>query len=397
MLLEQTVQVKWSGNNKIHYENKGYKYTKCGEYFNCKAEDLSIGSDYRVKVQCDYCGEIYDKQFKKYILHRNILAKDACQKCQNKKCRDIKLIKYGCCSPKIFCNWEALNNQRFIIVQDNIWKQIQTICKERDYILISKSYKNNHSKIQYICNKHFNEGIKEINWIHLRDGEGCKSCGIEKSALSQRFTQAEVKKIIEEDYKEYGCKLIGEYINYNDYNLELKCNCGEIFTTSLSWFIRGKRKCNICSIALFSGENHPKWKGGITSLCNYLRGCISEWRKDSFKQSNYKCVITGSTKNKVIHHLYGFNQIIQETMETLNLPIYQEINQYTRDELKSIEDLCLKLHYKYGLGVCICEEEHKLFHSIYGYGNNTPEQFEEFKRIRLLQIQQDSLLLCSNL
>ena len=398
MLLEQTVQVKWSGNNKKHYESKGYNYTKIGDSFNCKPEDLLPNSDYKVAVKCDYCGEIIYPMFKKYKKHQEILAKDACKKCGGKKCQDVKTLKYGVYCVKDFYNWEKSYKERYNEVQDNIWKQIQIICKENNYTLISELYKNNHDKIQYICNKHFEEGIKEINWIHLKCGKGCNSCGIEKRASSQRFTQLEVKKIIEDDYKEYGCKLIGEYINYNDYNLQLRCNCGEMFTTSLAWFINGKRKCNACGMVSFSGENHPNWKGGISSLCSYLRGCIFEWKKESFKQSNYKCIITGSIKNKVIHHLYGFDKIVKETMNSLNLPVHQEINQYTKNELKSIEDLCLKLHYKYGLGVCICEEEHKLFHSMYGYGNNTPEQFEEFKQLRLLGNQKkDSLLLCSNL
>ena len=58
----------------------------------------------------------------------------------------------------------------------------------------------------------------------------------------------------------------------------------------------------------------------------------------------------------------NFSEILQETMEFLNLPIYKQINKYTDEELKSIEEKCLEMHYKYGLGVCLCEEEHKLFH-----------------------------------
>ena len=106
MLSKQTVQVRWSSNNKNHYENKGYIYTKIGDIFDCKAEDLSPNSDYKIYVRCDYCGEIFYPMFKKYRKHREILAKDACKKCCGKKCKDVKLIKYGSCSPIIFYDWK---------------------------------------------------------------------------------------------------------------------------------------------------------------------------------------------------------------------------------------------------------------------------------------------------
>jgi len=56
------------------------------------------------------------------------------------------------------------------------------------------------------------------------------------------------------------------------------------------------------------------------------------------------------------------------------------VEDFTREELKKLSDECLEIHYRYSLGVCLTDEIHNLFHAIYGYGDNTPEQFEEFKR-----------------
>lgn len=78
---------------------------------------------------------------------------------------------------------------------------------------------------------------------------------------------------------------------------------------------------------------------------------IKEWRNKVFERDNYTCQITGDNKggNLVSHHLNSHN--------------WDKENRYNLDN-----------------GITITEEIHKLFHNIYGYGDNTKEQFEEFKQ-----------------
>lgn len=139
----------------------------------------------------------------------------------------------------------------------------------------------------------------------------------------------------------------------------------------------------------WKGENNPRhikplykedngnWQGGISALYVHLRRNIQAWKNDSMKDCNYKCVLTSGNFDN-IHHLYNFSDIVSETLEILNLPIYDEINKYTKEELLEIEKVCLDLHYKYGLGVCLRKDIHKLFHDTYGYSNNSKGQFSDF-------------------
>lgn len=73
-------------------------------------------------------------------------------------------------------------------------------------------------------------------------------------------------------------------------------------------------------------------------------------------------------------------------MDSLSLKNNKYFCDYTTEEINSLTEKCLELHNKYGLGVCLSKEEHDRFHSIYGYGNNTQDEYEEYKNMRITEI-----------
>lgn len=113
------------------------------------------------------------------------------------------------------------------------------------------------------------------------------------------------------------------------------------------------------------------------------------WKNDSFNLYNNKCDITNSSNKNIIHHHKNFSDIVKEVLNTLNLEIKYNLSEYSELDLKLIEKLSLELHYKYGLGICISQDEHKLFHKIYGKKNNTKEQYDEFKANRTIKLNTD--------
>lgn len=75
----------------------------------------------------------------------------------------------------------------------------------------------------------------------------------------------------------------------------------------------------------------------------------NEWRNAVYVRDNYICQCCGNNKggNLNAHHLNGYAWCKDERLDVNN-------------------------------GITLCEECHKLFHSLYGRGNNTLEQFIEF-------------------
>ena len=215
----------------------------------------------------------------------------------------------------------------------------------------------------------------------LFSGFGCPKC-----AGNIKLTLEEVKTKLLEINPDIEV-LSDKYVNGTS---KLKCRCLiDNHIWGITWNdLRRGNGCPKCYRENNFGENNPSWKGGITPLRNHLSSfTILQWKKDSFKKYNYKCDITGNHNVKlIIHHHHNFSDIVQETMDILKLPVYQEINKYTDMELKLIETTCLKLHYKYGLGICLSEQEHILFHSIYGRKNNTIDQYKKFKQKRINEL-----------
>ena len=77
------------------------------------------------------------------------------------------------------------------------------------------------------------------------------------------------------------------------------------------------------------------------------------WRKAVYEKDNYTCKCCDDNKggNLVAHHLDGYNWCKDKRTDTNN-------------------------------GITLCNKCHKEFHNIYGFGNNTKEQFEEFLKNR---------------
>lgn len=145
--------------------------------------------------------------------------------------------------------------------------------------------------------------------------------------------------------------------------VQYKCDkCGEIFDINYKNYLnktrneKGEEFCIHCAPSQFnSREKHYLWRNDLTDedrKNSKNRNESPEYNKfirTVIKRDDCKCFYCGKTKNNhmVVHHLYSYAN-------------YPEL----RTDINN--------------GVCLCEDCHRLFHFIYGRGNNTKEQFEEW-------------------
>ena len=139
--------------------------------------------------------------------------------------------------------------------------------------------------------------------------------------------------------------------------------------------IIGKSEHAVNGIRFRMGLKKPK-KQSYNDLQEYIRRNNAEWKKESMKRCGYKCQVTGKRFDD-IHHIHGLNLILIEAVEELGYGL-KDIYDYSEKELRNILDKYREVQDRYPYGVCLTKEVHMKFHAIYGYGNNTQEQWDEF-------------------
>jgi hypothetical protein len=184
----------------------------------------------------------------------------------------------------------------------------------------------------------------------------------------------------------YGTELI---VNIDDlppkgYNgVYLICDrCGDEMSWNYSVYLSNMEQyhgtyCRECKKIMRTG--YPT----INPLYDYIfRRYIKPWHIDSLNASKGLCVISNKPTT-IVHHKYSLKRIIFETLQYFEvIDMIKDID-WESEIVKEMAKKCLELHYKHGMGACLTKELHYEYHSIYGNGNCTPEQFEEFRALKI--------------
>lgn len=134
----------------------------------------------------------------------------------------------------------------------------------------------------------------------------------------------------------------------------------------------------LCKMGLYRPTDIDKYQ----DIKKYVRSRLYPWRNKYIASCHHKCALTGQGDNLVVHHIRGFTLIFDEAVEVLNFPVREKLSDYQQSEIDVLVQTVIAIQESYKQYICIAESIHKEFHSLYGYGNNTPEQWDEFVRDR---------------
>lgn len=161
----------------------------------------------KIKKECAYCGKEYEVQ--RCQAERSKYCSDQCARAAKRT-----KVKYCCdyCGKEfmvhfrkiqektdgkrtgIFCSRECAKD-----VQRPKYEEIDIAFKERGYILLDNEYVSAKNKMRYVCKKHVEYGIQEINWSNFRSGFGCKYCGRERTTEARKKSFEEAYNIFLEN------------------------------------------------------------------------------------------------------------------------------------------------------------------------------------------------------
>lgn len=93
LILPQTVLVKAHNYTRNFYTEKGYMVGKIGTEFIVDILDLPESSTQKVFVKCDFCGKVYEIEYRRFLTQKN--NGTSCSNCRYNKVEKTNLAKYG--------------------------------------------------------------------------------------------------------------------------------------------------------------------------------------------------------------------------------------------------------------------------------------------------------------
>ena len=228
---------------------------------------------------------------------------------------------------------------------------------------------------QYNLGRSTNEIAKELGVSGSAISRRLDKLGVKKRKIEYDISKEELydlyvnKKLSARDIaKHFGCGKTHIARLIRRYEIPARKNAGD------PTFTKEERRAKWGQ----SGEAHPLWKGGVTSLNEYLRKASHDWRDAKMTDANYRCWITGEEVLRLnVHHAYPWHKLRDEAMHAVGIYGYTNVGECPPELVEECYELLVDKHAKLP-GYVIDERLHVLFHQVYG-NDVTDADIHEFK------------------
>lgn len=326
---------------KLFYQPRPtYKY--------CSVECRHEASQNRVICHCEYCGKSFERIKSEYDKNHRHFCSISCRKNgMGWSDEDTNILRQ---------NFGKLSYKEMVNLFSGK-KSVDVIKRRAIYIGLTTPRDWSKSEIDILVNNYSKRPMKEvIKLLPNRTTASIISQARQNNLLSyfyltHNYTEKE-EKYLHDNYRTKSDEELGAELNRSPNGIAQHLLCMDL--------------------------HRPREIDKYIDLNRYIRARLTPWR-DSFRKSqNYTCSVTGLKTNVVVHHIRGFNLIFNEAIENIQFPIYENMSDYSEKQLDELFNEYMNLQNFYGQYVCINEDVHKHFHKLYGYGNNTEKQWNEF-------------------
>lgn len=267
-LITKTVKVKWIGRNKKHYVDLGYEFTKMGDMFDVKIEDLQTSSNIKIKYTCDSCGKECETAFIDYNRRVHSDGNHYCNTCSMMMGKLKKTISFE--------QWCVKNNREDVLFRwdyDKNKKKPNEIPYGTDKKFWFKCAKHpeHHSELKCIL-KITREKDKNVK---------CNQC----NSLGQWFLD---NKLNIDDYWDYNKNIVNPWeISKGSENIIwIKCQKKDYhgsYDIACADFVLGGR-CRYCSGRIV----HPKDSIGQYIIDNFGEDFLYKIWSDKNNKSSFE-------------------------------------------------------------------------------------------------------------
>jgi endogenous inhibitor of DNA gyrase (YacG/DUF329 family) len=235
-------------------------------------------------------------------------------------------------------------------------KKVVRVCDECGKVDVIMFYNHSQSKHPSLCKPCVIKGERHYNWKGGKTTLVCKQCGKKFDVIP---SEKDTAKFCSQKCwgKWQSEKRSGKNAGgWKGGKIAIVCKqCGKKFKV-----FPGEKQRKFCSHKCRGewqsgnemGENNPNWNQNLTDDKRIVGRNYPEykqWIKDVYKRDNYTCQVCGDSTggNLNAHHIESY----------MSSPAHRT---------------------KLSNGITMCEYCHKNFHHIYGRGNNTRDQYNEF-------------------